>query len=85
MQSDQHLETLLRYVLLEAAGLPADARIAAIDRAAGLRPGMDTTQVESALDALLDRLYAGTKLFDLGVRLALLDKDTAAVLASPIA
>jgi hypothetical protein len=67
---------LLRYQLLEAQRLGAGERIEPVDRAAGLRPGMTADESGKAIDAFLDRLYAGTKLFDKEARLALLDKSS---------
>ena len=64
---------VLRYGLLEAARLPAGQRIGPIDAAAGLSVGMAETDAARAVDGFLDRLYAGTQLFDLNKRLALLD------------
>jgi hypothetical protein len=73
---------LFRYGLEEAARLPADARIAAIDAAVGLHSGSSEAEGDRAIDAYLDPLYAGTKLFDLPVRLGLLEKPTDDVLAA---
>jgi hypothetical protein len=67
---------LLRYQLLEAQRLGEGERIEPLDRAAGLRPGMSADESGKAIDAFLDRLYAGTKLFDKEARLALLDKSS---------
>jgi hypothetical protein len=73
---------IFRYNLLAAAKLPDGSRIAALDEVAGLRPGMDDDDAARAVDALLDRLYAGTKLADQDARLGLLDKSTADVKAA---
>ncbi len=73
---------LLRYVLVEASRLPADQRIEALDKEAGLSVGMSAADAAKKIDALLDRLYTGTKLGEKAVRLALLDKSTAEVLAA---
>jgi peptidase S46-like protein len=67
---------LLRYRLLEAAQLPASERIEPLDRAAGLAAGMSPADAARAIDAFLDRLYAGTKLFDKDIRLAALGKSS---------
>jgi hypothetical protein len=67
---------LLRYQLLEAAQLRAGERIEPIDRAAGLTPGMGPDAAAKAIDAFLDKLYAGTKIFDKDYRLEQLDKST---------
>ncbi|MBI4916272.1 MAG: S46 family peptidase [Acidobacteria bacterium] len=66
LQADR---AVLRYVLGRAAALPADQRIAAVD--AALKATGATG--EAALDALLDTLYARTKLADLKARLAMFD------------
>jgi len=73
---------LFRYALLEAARLPDDSRIAPIDEAAGVTAGMSEDDAGKAIDAFLDKLYAGTKLFDLALRQSLLEKPTADVLAT---
>ena len=52
---------LLRYRLLEVARLGASERIEPLDRAAGLAAGMSPDEAAKAIDALLDRLYAGTE------------------------
>lgn len=67
---------LLRYQLQEAAHLGASERIEALDLAFGLSAGMSPEAAAKAIDASLDRLYAGTKLFDKDDRLALLDKSS---------
>ena len=67
---------LLRYQLQEAAGLGAALRIEALDRAVGLSPDMSKEAAAKAIDAYLDRLYAGTKLFDKDYRLSLLNKSS---------
>ena len=66
LQADR---AILRYVLGRAATLPADQRIAAVD--AALKATGATG--EAALDALLDTLYARTKLADPKARLAMFD------------
>jgi len=66
----------LRYSLLEAARLGGTERIEALDRAAGLSADMSKDAAAKAIDAYLDRLYAGTKLFDKDYRLALLGKSS---------
>jgi hypothetical protein len=73
---------IFRYNLLEVAKLPEGSRIAALDKAAGLTPGMSDADAGKAIDALLDKLYPGTRLFDKDTRLSLLDKSTAEVLAT---
>ncbi len=70
-------QAFLRYRLVEASKLGADERIELLDRAAGLRPGMPCDEASKAIDAFLDRLYAGTRLFDREFRLSLLDRTEA--------
>jgi len=67
---------LLRYQLLEAQRLAPGERIESLDRAAGLRAEMSPEEAGKAIDAFLDRLYGGTKLFDKDSRLAMLDKSS---------
>jgi hypothetical protein len=73
---------LLRYILVEASKLPAGQRIESLDREAGFVAGMSEAEAGKKIDALCDRLYAGTKLGDKATRLALLDKSTAELLAA---
>jgi len=73
---------IFRYNLLEVAKLPEGSRLGAVDRAAGLRVGMTDPEAATAIDAFLDKLYAGTRMFDKDFRLSLLDKSTADVLAT---
>jgi hypothetical protein len=75
-------KALLRWAIGKAAALPAGQRLDALDRAAGLKPGMDQAAAEAAIDAYLIGLYAGTKLADRDVRLAYLGKSTAELMAS---
>ncbi|MEO8586533.1 MAG: S46 family peptidase [Acidobacteriota bacterium] len=74
--------SLLRYVLVEASKLTPGQRIEALDREAGLSAGMSDADAAKKIDALLDRLYKGTKLGDKATRLALVDKPTAEILAT---
>ena len=73
---------IFRYNVLEAAKLPEASRISALDKAAGLTPGMSEADAGKAIDGWLDKLYAGTRLFDKETRLAFLEKSTEEVLAS---
>ena len=57
----------MRYALVDVAKLPADQRIEALDREIRLAPGMSEADAGKAIDALLERLYAGTKLWRQGV------------------
>ncbi len=67
---------ILRYQLLEAARLAASERIEILDRAVGLSADMSAADAGTAVDALLDRLYAGTRLLDRDYRLSLLSKSS---------
>lgn len=73
---------LLRYWMGHAAALPADQRIAGLDRQVGLSAGLPQADREQAIDAYLDRLLAGTTLADKDRRLALFDTPTAGIVAS---
>ena len=73
---------LFSWALHKAAALPADQRVAPLDKAAGLTAGMDRAAAEAAVKAFLDGLYAGTKVADRDVRLGMLDKSTADLVAS---
>jgi Peptidase S46 len=72
----------LRWAFGLAAALPADQRIEPLDKAVGLRPGLPPAEADRTIDASLEKLYAGTKVGDRDVRLALIDKSTAELLAA---
>jgi hypothetical protein len=65
----------LRYQLDEVRRLPETQRIEALDRAVGLRPGMSAADAQRLIESYLDRLLAGTRLFDQTFRMSLLDKS----------
>jgi hypothetical protein len=73
---------LFKWALGKAAELPAGQRIDALDKAAGLAPGMNAAAAAAATDKYLDALYAGTKLAERDVRLGLLEKSTADLMAT---
>ena len=74
---------LLRYALLEAAALPRDQRIEAVDAAVGLAAGIAEADARARVDAYLDRLYATpSQLADPKARLALFDGKPEEVLAA---
>ena len=73
---------LLRWAMGYAAALPADQRISGLDKQAGLTPGMTKADAEHAIEACLERLFAGTKLAEKDVRLGLLGETTAQIGAS---
>jgi hypothetical protein len=68
----------LRAFLLETTGLPPGQRIAAVD-AALLATGKQGSAAQA--DALLDRLYAGTRMADLDVRLRMFEESSGALAA----
>ena len=74
-------KALLGYWMRHAAGLAAGERIREFDKLAGLTPGMAKADSDAAIDAYLDKLIAGTKLADEGVRMGLLDKTPAEIAA----
>jgi hypothetical protein len=66
----------LAFFLKEAAALPADQRIEAVDKALAAtgKEGLD-----AQIDAFLDQLYGGTKIADVAFRQDLLDDTTAEI------
>ena len=64
------------------AALPADQRIAGLDKLVGLTPGMAKADSDKAISDYLDKLLAGTKMADKDFRLGLLDKTTAEIAAT---
>ena len=73
---------LLRWALGLAAALPANQRIAALDEAIGLKPGMPEADAGTAIEPYLDKLYAGTKLGERDFRLSLIGKSPADLVAT---
>ncbi len=73
---------LLRYALLGAARLDAAQRVAPLDAALGLAPGMSEDDAATRIDAALDRLYAGTRLHQKEFRVGLLQKPVADLAAT---
>jgi hypothetical protein len=65
-----------------AAALPADQRIEALDRAAGLRPGMPKPEAQAAIAAYVRGLVDGSRLGNRDFRLGLIEKSTAELLAT---
>lgn len=70
---------LLRYVMLEAATLPAAQRVAVLDRKVGLAPGMTKEDGQAKIEAFLDSVLKGTKLTDEAYRLSLFEATPAAM------
>jgi len=64
------------------AALPADQRIAGLDKLVGLTAGMAKADSDAAVSAWLDKLYAGTKMYDKDFRISLFDKTTAEIVAT---
>jgi hypothetical protein len=75
-------KALLAWAMGYAAALPADQRIASIDRLVGLTPGMPKADSEKAISEFLEKLLAGTKMADKDSRLGLLGKTTAEIAAT---
>jgi hypothetical protein len=73
---------LLRHALQQAAALTADDRIAGLDRLAGLKPDGSKEESAQAIEAFLDRLYAGTRFADQEFRLSMFERKTSEIEAS---
>ncbi len=74
---------LLGWALGLAAGLPADQRIAAVDQAAGLRPGMAKAEADKAIDAYVQRFAGGHRSWAIAISaLGLIEKSTAELVAT---
>jgi hypothetical protein len=75
-------KALLAWAMGHAAALPADQRIAGLDKLVGLTPGMAKADSDKAIAAYLDALLGGTKMADRAFRIGLLDKPTAEIAAT---
>lgn len=75
-------KALLAWAMSYAAALPADQRIAGLDKLVGLTPGMAKADSDKAISDYLEKLLAGTKMADKDSRLGLLDKTTAEIAAT---
>lgn len=73
---------LMRYALVNIARLPEGQRIESLDKAAGLKPGMSDAEAGRAIDAFLDKLQAGTRLYDKAARLAHFGRSVADLAAA---
>jgi hypothetical protein len=73
---------LVSWAMGAVAALPADQRIAGLDKLVGLTAGMAKADSDAAVSAWLDKLYAGTKVAEKDFRLGLLDKTTAQIAAT---
>jgi hypothetical protein len=72
----------LRWAMGLAAALPESQRIEPLDKAVGLQAGMAAADADRAIDAFLEKLYAGTKMGDRDFRLGLFEKTTADIQAT---
>ncbi len=75
-------KALLQWAMGYAAALPADQRIAGLDKMVGLTPGMAKTDSDKAVADYLEKLLGGTKMADKEFRLGLLEKKTAEIAAT---
>jgi hypothetical protein len=75
-------KAFLRWAVRLAATLPAGQRIDALDKIVGLRASAPAAEADAAIDAWLDKLYAGTRVGDRDARLAMFDKSTAGLTAA---
>jgi hypothetical protein len=73
---------LMQYALADIAKLPAGQRIDVLDQEIGLAPGMPGADAAQAADAWLDKLFAGTKIYDRDFRMSLFDTATADLIAT---
>ncbi len=74
---------LFRHALVEAAALPSDQRIAPLDVALGLTPGVPAATSAVKIDTWLNAAYPKATLGDQAIRLAFFTKPAAAFVASP--
>ncbi len=75
-------KALLQWAMGDAAALPADQRIAGLDKIVGLTAGMATADSDKAISDYLEKLLAGTEMADKDFRLGLLEKTTAEIAAT---
>ncbi len=73
---------LMRYALADAARLAEPQRIEPLDKAIGLKAGMAEADAGKAIDAWLDKMIAGTKIYGKDFRMSLLEKSTTDLLAT---
>lgn len=72
-------KALLRYTLLEAAALPADSRIEAVDKLVGFNAALPREESQKKIDSFLEATYSKTSLGKPEARLALLEKPAAEI------
>jgi hypothetical protein len=75
-------KALLAWAMPQAAALPADQRIAGLDKLVGLTPGMTKADSDKAIAAYLERTFGATKMADKDFRLSLLGKTAAEIAAT---
>jgi hypothetical protein len=73
---------LMNYTLADIAELPAGQRIEVLDSEIGFAPGMAEAEAAKAADAWLDKLFAGTKIYDKDFRMSLFDMATSELVAT---
>ncbi len=73
---------ILQYNLKAIASLPAGQRITPVDAAVGFKPGMEPAEAARLSDAWIERLLAGTKLYQSEFRMSLFDKTPAELAAA---
>jgi hypothetical protein len=75
-------KALLAWAMPQAAALPADQRLAGLDKLVGLTPGMTKADSDKAIAAYLERTFGATKMADRDFRLSLLGKTAAEIAAT---
>lgn len=73
---------ILAYNLAAIAKLPADQRIAPLDAAIGLKPGMSEADAAAASAAWIERVISGSQLYNQAFRMGLFEKTTAELAAT---
>jgi hypothetical protein len=73
---------LMKYTLADIAELPAGQRIEVLDSEIGFAPAMTEADIAKAADAWLDKLFAGTKIYDKDFRMSLFDMSTSELVAT---
>jgi len=73
---------LMKYTLADVAKLPAGQRIEVLDKEIGFAPGLPEADAAKVADAWLDKLFAGTKIYDKDFRMSLFDTATVDLVAT---
>lgn len=68
---------VLAYNLAAIARLPAGARIRALDEAIGLTPGQPEAEASRAIEAWIERVIGGTRLYEQKFRMDLFERSSA--------